>query len=273
MYFPDQAILNVFFYKKWIRIPFFFNLYYITLPRTYQNNPSKTKCVLVHFAGKYKPWDVESPYRKEWEENLRAADAMDLAHTPKGVPYSRSVFDILYYRYLFKVEFVYGYSKFLNKMIKHLGLLCGYFKKYIVMGRGWYVPEYHDIEKRSFMWNSRESEIFIHSTAITGMELNIMFSPLGGESVTMETYHKDSLLTRHKYPTQHGIVHIMIGAGTTRIKFSNPIFIPAYKETGSRDIRKLGIMLFSPIFIHKKGKTIALPLERVISYKYAKCAK
>ena len=269
MYFPDQAILNVFFYKQWIRIPFYFNLYYITLPQKYKDNPSRTRCVILHFAGEYKPWDAQSPYHEEWEENLRMADAMDLKHTKAGVPYSSSIFDALYYRYFYTIEFVYLYSKFINKTTKFFGLLFGYFKKDIIMGRGWYVPEYHDIKKRFFIWNSRQSEIFITSKKITGGEFDIMFSPFNKGRVIIETYNKNSLIARREYTAQSEIMHFEIDAGTTRIKFLNDVFIPTYQESSTRDIRKLGIMLLSPVIIYKKGKTIFLPLDRVISYKYA----
>ncbi len=269
MYFPDQAILNIFFYTQWTLIPFFFNLYYITLPRTYKHNPSKLRCVALHFAGKYKPWDAESAYRAEWEENLRMADAIDLEHVQKGVPYSSGIFDILRYHYFYRIEFMYLYSKFIHKATHRLGLLCGYLTKDIIMGRGWYAPEYHDIEKRSFKWNSRQSDILINSDAITELELDIMFSPLNEAGIVMEVYRHESLIMRREYPAQRGILHIVIGAGATKIKFTNDIFVPTYKEPGSRDTRKLGVMLMSPLVIHKGKKVIPMELNRVISYKYA----
>jgi len=277
IFFPDQAILNIYFYKKWKRIPFFFNVYYIALPQKYKNNPSRVKCVLLHFAGEYKPWDAQSPYREEWEKNLRMADVMDLNNTRSGAAYSFNIFNALYYHYLHTIEFRYLLEKIKNKIkpyLGYLGLLFGYFKNELIIGGGWHTIEYHNIEKRFFIWNSQQSEIIINSNKITKIEFDIMFSPYNKNGVIIETYNNDSLIIKREYRAEQTIVHIVIDVvGITKIKFSNHIFIPAYKETGSRDLRKLGVMLMSPIIIHKNNKVIYLPLQKIISYKYTKIKK
>jgi lipopolysaccharide biosynthesis glycosyltransferase len=268
VYFPDQAILNVFFHKKWIRMPFFFNLYYFSLPRRYQNNPSKIKCAVLHFAGKYKPWDRQSPCYREWSDNLRVADLMDLKSPRNGTPYSFNIFSVLYFRYLYRIELRYFLYKFLSKSTKRVGLLLGYFKKDVVLGHGWYVLEYHDILKKSFIWNSRQSEILIYTDMVTGVEFDVMFSPFNKKTFTMETYDRNSLMvTKREYHTTDDTIHVRIDGNVTKIRFSNTTFVPTRRD-GLGDIRKLGMMLLSPIILHKKSKTISVPLNRILSYKF-----
>lgn len=273
IYFPDQAVLNIFFYGKWKELPLFFNLYYLTLPRSYWANPSKIQCAILHFAGDYKPWDVDSLCRPEWEENLRRAETTNFRNPSQSAPQSFNRVNVLYIRYLCKIKFVSFYRKFIRKTLKRLGVTVGYFERGIVLGHGWYVPEYDDKEKRFFIWNTRHSELFIEPRKINGVELDIMRSPLNKTAFTVEGYHGDSLVAKHEYPPETGIVRISVDAGVTKVKFSNAIFIPAYDEEGSRDIRRLGIALLSPLFIRKKSKTVAVPLQRVASHKHAKVKK
>jgi|GEM_PF-452655 len=268
IYYPDQAILNIFFEKQWKKIPFFFNVYYLKLPPHYRNNPSKIKCAVLHFAGEYKPWHPQSPYYQEWARNLRMADAIDLNNTQNGLTYSFHVFNLLYYHYLYKIEMNYLYQKLLDKLIKRVGMLCGYFNKDVVLGRGWYTLEYHDTEKKYFIWNSHQSEIFINSDKVTGVEFDVMLSPLNKKEITLEAYDESSLVMKRTYRTENHIVHINIGVKATKIKFSNEAFIPSHRERNSTDIRKLGIMLLSPLTIQKSANTISVPLTRIISYQY-----
>lgn len=268
MYYPDQAILNAFFAKKWKKLPFFYNLYYLTLPTRYRNNPSKIKCAILHFAGEYKPWHLQSPCYQEWAKNLSLAEAINLNNPQKSPAYSFSVFDPLYYRYLYEAEVKYFYHKFLAKLIKQIAALFGRFNKDIVLGRGWYTLEYHDTEKKHFIWNTHQSEIFINPNKVAGIEFDVMLSPLNKKEILLEVYDGNSLVLKRNYRTKNQTVHMTIPVKATKIRFFNDIFIPANKENNSIDIRKLGIMLLSPLTIHKKGaKIVSLPLDKVLSYK------
>lgn len=249
-------------------MPFLFNLYYFSLPRRYQNNPSKIKCAVLHFAGKYKPWYKQSPCYQEWSDNLRMADLMDLKSPRNSTPYLFNIFSVLHFRYLYRIELRYFLYKFLNKSTKRFGLLLGYFKRDIVLGHGWYVLEYHDIVKRSFIWNSRQSEILINADTITGVEFDIILSPFNKKTFTVETYYRNSsMVTKREYHTTDDTVHVRIDGNVKKIRFSNATFVPT-RQDGFGDIRKLGIMLLSPIILYKKSETISVPLSRILSYKY-----
>lgn len=268
IYYPDQAILNIFFKKLWKKIPFFFNVYYLKLPSRYQNHPSKIKCAVLHFAGEYKPWHPHSPCYEEWAKNLRMADAINLMNVQRGLRCTFRVCNPLYYRYLYKIEMNYLYRKLRDKLIKPLGIGVGYFSSDVVLGRGWYMLEYHDTEQKHFIWNAHWSEIFIQSDKVTGVEFDVMLSPLNKKEFTVEAYNGSALVLQHTYRANHHLVHVHIGAKATKIKLSNAVFIPSRREQNSTDVRKLGIMLLSPLILHKNARAISVPLNRVVSYKH-----
>ncbi|MDD4215580.1 MAG: glycosyltransferase [Bacteroidales bacterium] len=86
--FSDESILNLYYYKKWIKIPRVFNNLYITFFLLYSAYFYKTRSVVFHFMGNYinekyldayKPWDTRNPFYKEWLSNLERAEQMDLS--------------------------------------------------------------------------------------------------------------------------------------------------------------------------------------------------
>lgn len=66
----DQPILNLFFYRKWKK-----------LPLTYNVSPSDTKSkpsgIILHFMGQKKPWDTSNPFYDIWKNNLQKSNSLN----------------------------------------------------------------------------------------------------------------------------------------------------------------------------------------------------
>jgi lipopolysaccharide biosynthesis glycosyltransferase len=77
----DQTILNIFFYKKWESLPPRYNLNMIQSRYRYENELlfNKTIPIILHFYGKHKPWLKSSKFYREWNENFKKADLIDLS--------------------------------------------------------------------------------------------------------------------------------------------------------------------------------------------------
>lgn len=75
-YLGDQTILNIYFYKKWKKLPLVFNGYAPFLVG------SNLKTITVHTIGYVdnigKPWEEKCPYHKEWKKNLSMADFLNI---------------------------------------------------------------------------------------------------------------------------------------------------------------------------------------------------
>jgi lipopolysaccharide biosynthesis glycosyltransferase len=82
--FGEEAALNLFFQGRWHR-----------LAQTYNINPGlltnflfiRTKNVrgaILHFVASIKPWKLRSRFRKEWLDNFKRAENMDLHQRPVG---------------------------------------------------------------------------------------------------------------------------------------------------------------------------------------------
>ncbi|MBR9706046.1 hypothetical protein GOV14_03365 [Candidatus Pacearchaeota archaeon] len=79
--FPEQSRLNLFFYKKWEKLPIVYNFRPHTLIRkNLQKN--KIKAIILHFT-KNKPWDSKDFFNKEWDYNLKKAELIDLKKPQK----------------------------------------------------------------------------------------------------------------------------------------------------------------------------------------------
>ncbi|MDP3881658.1 MAG: glycosyltransferase, partial [Nanoarchaeota archaeon] len=86
--YDDQTVLNIYFYNKWQNLPLIFNvnpgIYLSKIKKSRQKDYFK-KC-LLHFYGENKPWKADSPYKREWNENLEKAEFIDLKNRPLGRP-------------------------------------------------------------------------------------------------------------------------------------------------------------------------------------------
>nr|MBA3901990.1 hypothetical protein [Bacteroidota bacterium] len=78
-YFPEQAVLNLFFYKKWSNIPYIYNDVYAHdtfNQKGYWGRSSDQDAVILHCVGSPKPWEPTSQYFAEWNRNLQDAEML-----------------------------------------------------------------------------------------------------------------------------------------------------------------------------------------------------
>lgn len=99
--FLDQATFNLYFYKKWKKLPFIFNMYMI-----FQNYkiPHKTKYIVIHFItcpDFFTLWDPRNPFYQEWKANLERAEFIDLNKIQKVEKWNKS--KIIYYNFILKI--------------------------------------------------------------------------------------------------------------------------------------------------------------------------
>ncbi len=106
--YGEEFIINVYFYKKWKKLPLIYNLWPHYLDFYYNIKPRNVQAVILHFAGiddkkELRPWDPFNPFYPEWKSNLEKAELIDLNKIPEGKKWSS-----------FKI---YSYSFYLNRKI------------------------------------------------------------------------------------------------------------------------------------------------------------
>ena len=80
----DEFVLNTFFYKKWAKLPLFYDVYIIEVFRLlYKFRFIKIDGIVIHFPeegifGNNKPWNKKHPFYKEWKFNFDRADMINL---------------------------------------------------------------------------------------------------------------------------------------------------------------------------------------------------
>jgi lipopolysaccharide biosynthesis glycosyltransferase len=77
-----QGVLNLFFYKKWTKLPPVYNVYPYYWHYYYNLELDQIKGIVFHYAGDNtwgKPWNKSNPYYNEWKQNLEKADKIDLS--------------------------------------------------------------------------------------------------------------------------------------------------------------------------------------------------
>jgi len=80
----DEPILNLFFYKKWKKIPSLYNLIVSeNIKIIYKLNLIKIEGIILHFPGAglfgtNKPWSRNHPFYKEWRFNFDRADEINI---------------------------------------------------------------------------------------------------------------------------------------------------------------------------------------------------
>lgn len=84
--FPEQAILNIIFYKKWKYIPFVYNCNPFFLKECYLVDTSKFDYIaIMHFFGsfnRWKPWNKGNDFYDLWMSNTAAAEDIDFTQQP-----------------------------------------------------------------------------------------------------------------------------------------------------------------------------------------------
>ena len=80
----DEFVLNLLFYKKWKKLPFYYNVYVIEpFKIIYKLNLIKIDGIVIHFVeegilGTNKPWSRNHPFYKEWRFNFDRADEINI---------------------------------------------------------------------------------------------------------------------------------------------------------------------------------------------------
>jgi lipopolysaccharide biosynthesis glycosyltransferase len=95
----DQLIFNLFFYKKWKKLFWVYNIYPLELRYRCGIHPKKIRGIIVHFIDiqpskkcriwdkKWKktlgkPWNRGSPFYQEWQDNFKNAELINLTERP-----------------------------------------------------------------------------------------------------------------------------------------------------------------------------------------------
>jgi hypothetical protein len=82
--FGEEGIINLFFYKKWKKLPQVYNFWNYAMPYLCNLDPKRMGGIILHFVsckdtGK-KPWNPENFFYEEWKNNLEKADYINLDH-------------------------------------------------------------------------------------------------------------------------------------------------------------------------------------------------
>jgi len=117
--YADEAVLNLFFNKKWRKLPRVFGLDVILL-LNFKIKYDKIKAPVLHFIRnnffRYKPWMPENPFYKEWIDNFIKAGLIDLNTIPKGDQWKSG--KILHYSLLYDFYFHIFYFYYCNKTVR-----------------------------------------------------------------------------------------------------------------------------------------------------------
>ena len=120
--YGEESILNLYFYKKWHKLPIIFNAAPWYLEKFYGLKTNKFTAVIIHFnCYLIKPWNKESSYYKEWLDNLLLADKIDTSR-PVHAAYQLSPVYLRRYLRLLKFKRFVCWLK-LDHQIGELGLL------------------------------------------------------------------------------------------------------------------------------------------------------
>jgi lipopolysaccharide biosynthesis glycosyltransferase len=133
LYWGDQPIFNLFFYKRWEKIPKVYNVLLSgkTIRRFF--SPKKVKGIVLHFVTPDKPWIKDNHFYNEWKTNLDKFELIDLNKIPKKKPWNKKKV-IKYSKYLkireyfleiyFKIDSNIGaVGIFLRKKFPHISLI------------------------------------------------------------------------------------------------------------------------------------------------------
>lgn len=80
----DEAVFNLFFYKRWIKLPKIYNVSPYFLTHFNNIKPKNVDGVILHFYSD-KPWNPRNYFYKEWKYNLDRAESIDLNKIPISI--------------------------------------------------------------------------------------------------------------------------------------------------------------------------------------------
>ncbi len=119
--FPEQAIFNLYFYKRYKELPLVYNCPSILLKKN-ENS------IILHTMMNQQAWKKNSQFYEEWNNNYVKADYIDIKNTRQAERIS--IFKIKYFSYILKKR-IYNYIKSRNPEKAKKDYLYHYIKKFI----------------------------------------------------------------------------------------------------------------------------------------------
>jgi Glycosyl transferase family 8 len=120
--FGEQLCINLYFYKKWTRLPMKYNLFATYLQTKRGLSEKQVDGVVLHFPRfgdeeGFRCWDTNNPFYDEWKRNLDRADLIDLEHIPTPNRRWRGLRHLLFQGWRLRIASDGGYLCFCrNKM-------------------------------------------------------------------------------------------------------------------------------------------------------------
>lgn len=79
----DDGILNLYFYRRWLRLPSVYKVNPDYLIKFWGIKPEKIDAIILHFYSQ-KPWSPKSHFYEEWKTNLEKAELIDIKKVPNA---------------------------------------------------------------------------------------------------------------------------------------------------------------------------------------------
>lgn len=113
--FGEQTALNLYFYKKWSKLPSIYNCFINYFD---QKSLRYCKCIILHFArnnDSVPPWEIENSFYQEWKINLEKAELIDLSKIQKVKKWN--ILSIKFYSTLLNIRMIIDDLK--NSLFRH----------------------------------------------------------------------------------------------------------------------------------------------------------
>jgi lipopolysaccharide biosynthesis glycosyltransferase len=128
--YGEQPIINLFFYKKWKKLNYTYNLFVPIWEDKYKIKPKSINATVLHFFALRKPWLHASPFYAEWKTNLDKAEGIDLAHRTPNIR-TFGVMKILKNSpYVNNIKISFSSSSLRERIDCYIGLVGIFLKKY-----------------------------------------------------------------------------------------------------------------------------------------------
>lgn len=123
----EEALLNLFFYKKWKKLYSIYNTRFADLEKYfYSGGWEKIDTIILHFTHlSTKPWNPENYFCKEWKKNLIRAELINLKKTI--VPIKKNIRKLKMLLYPFVLSTYIHYE--LDSLDRAIGLIGKFLKK------------------------------------------------------------------------------------------------------------------------------------------------
>lgn len=116
--FGDQLVFNLFFYRKWKKLPCIYNAYFPSNTRWF--NLYK-KAALIHFIGRNKPWFEGNNFYGEWRRNMEMAYMINLKNRPNRKKMSRVSMHMIYLNFIYWKNYIRENYSIYHMTMGHIG--------------------------------------------------------------------------------------------------------------------------------------------------------